>query len=534
MALRIVKNDNQFRLESQHFCTSWVSDTPANRKAMIVFLRLLLGEDGRPLFTHQQLACIVESSNRQACSHHFESFVACGCDFLSFLNRQRKVNSEVVAAVFSELLDDPLAKLSDLTLRVNQRLNRTNLSEMNISTALESISFKQIRGEIFKCLEKGEAHYKEEYLLSEIISGFPSAKVDTAGLALSYDAEGMQLSDPSAIRSLLTPNAPLQSIGNPLKWVCFIMALYYHGLPLSVLGRWFKVHKTTILRWVISLAISLCPLVYSWINRSVKAKVVYLDEKWLKIKGKWHYWFVVLDKETGLPVIASLLASKSKWSLRWIGYKLKQLKKLPTVLITDGMLGYDCITNLGQRIHHILCHFHHQQGVTRYLRRNFKENQIPQPKEVMKKVLQTNDKRTVKRRLAQLKKRAQKLGISAWVKDTEKKLPKLLPSVGSQKIPKTNNAIERFFRAFNRFYKLRCGFFSTISAKRELIFFMLMYLFLKQPQTGKAPLEAIMPQAKNMPFYQLVNDPIMLLMNNAVVKEKIKMADFSFQEKLLE
>jgi hypothetical protein len=155
------------------------------------------------------------------------------------------------------------------------------------------------------------------------------------------------------------------------------------------------------------------------------------------------------------------------------------------------MLGYDCLLDIDQRIKQILCHFHHQQGVTHYLLEHFEEEQIPKRKKEMKKVLQTEDKRTVKRRFLKLKKFAQKLGIEKWVSHTEKKLPKLLPSVGSKKIPRTNNAIERFFRAFSRFYKVRCGFFSIISAKKELIFFMLMYLFLKQPETGKAPLEAI-------------------------------------------
>jgi len=104
---------------------------------------------------------------------------------------------------------------------------------------------------------------------------------------------------------------------------------------------------------------------------------VNIDEKWLKIKGKWHYWFVVLDKETGLPLISSLMASKSKWSLRWIAEKLKQLKKIPRILITDGMLGYDCLLDIDQRIKHILCHFHHQQGVTPYLKEHLEKEEIP-------------------------------------------------------------------------------------------------------------------------------------------------------------
>jgi len=286
--------------------------------------------------------------------------------------------------------------------------------------------------------------------------------------------------------------------------------------------------------------------VYTWINKQVVATVVYIDvrlesgctpaiqdkdEKWIKIQGKWHYWFVVLDNETGLPVISSLLASKGKWACQWIALLIKELKKIPSFFITDGMLAYDYITEaLDKRTHHILCHFHHQQGVTHYLRRNFSKDQIGERKKEMKKILQTDDKRTVKRRLQKLKGMARKLGIWDWVKETEKKLPKLLPAVGSKRKPKTNNAIERFFRAFNRFYKIRCGFFSVVSAKRELIFFMLMYLFIKQPSSGKAPVEAIMPKAKTMPFFRLVNDPINLLMDADNVNENFRMADFNIKQ----
>ncbi len=113
----------------------------------------------------------------------------------------------------------------------------------------------------------------------------------------------------------------------------------------------------------------------------------------------------------------------------------------------------------------------------------------------------------------------------------------LLPSVGSVCIPRTTNAIERFFRTFNQFYKKRCGFFtvvdtvgefslsafgraklllsrwikkvrreahppawctkmnsptvSVVSAKRELILFLVMYVFIRQPESGKAPIESI-------------------------------------------
>jgi hypothetical protein len=104
---------------------------------------------------------------------------------------------------------------------------------------MESISVTKIRGELKKRIHSGYAHYKEEYLLNEMMAIFSSAKVEKAGIA-PPESFGMKLSDPTTIRSLLTENAPLSSIGKKIKWVCFIMALYYYGIPLSVLGRWFS------------------------------------------------------------------------------------------------------------------------------------------------------------------------------------------------------------------------------------------------------------------------------------------------------
>jgi hypothetical protein len=186
---------------------------------------------------------------------------------------------------------------------------------------------------------------------------------------------------------------------------------------------------------------------------------------------------------------------------------------------------------LAEGAKHILCLFHHQQGVTRWLKKTFSdEKQIAHRKSKLKKVFQTNDKRTVRRRLQKLKESSEELGVSEWVKQTEEKLPKLLPSIGSSVIPRTSNAIERFFRAFNRFYKMRCGFFTVISARRELIFFLLMYVFIQQPGSGKAPIESIMPEARTMPLYRFINDPLGTVIGVEDVKRNVKMADSLLNE----
>jgi transposase-like protein len=507
---------------------------------MLVFLRTLKDEKGKHVFTFGELSALFDSNNRQASSQHMENFRDSGCDMLAYLTRKRKVDSVVVEAVRQELMRDPLAKLVELRDRVNTRLRRTDLTTANIKVALKRISCGQIRNSMLSQLAKGKAHYQESYLLTEMMdssmdnSSKTKAFGERAGIQVSESSGsgGMTISDPTSIRSLVTPDIPTSSIKDSLKWIVFCMVLYHNGVSLSTLGSWLKVHKTTVLRWMIGLSLELFPMVYRWIYNGVKAKVVYIDEKWLKIRGKWHYWFVVLDSDTGLPVLASLLGTKSQWSCRWIGIKLKQMGKIPKVIITDGLKGYPVmVKDVLEKAKHNLCHFHHQQGVTRWLKKHFQDkDEIFARKSKMKKVFQTQDKRTVRRRLAKLKESSEELGISEWTQQTEANLPKLLPSVGSKRIPKTTNAIERFFRAFNRFYKMRCGFSTVISAKRELILFLLMYVFIRQPGSGKAPIEAIMPEASRMPLYKMINDPFGTVLGVKNVKKNSKMANSELLE----
>jgi hypothetical protein len=153
------------------------------------------------------------------------------------------------------------------------------------------------------------------------------------------------------------------------------------------------------------------------------------------------------------------------------------------------------------------------------------EEEINTRKKVMKKVFQTHDKRTVRRRLARLKGQAPTLGILPWVSGVEEKLPQLICSVGSRRLPATTNAIERFFRAFQHFYCTRGGFHSVLSAKRELLLFLAVYVFTQHATTGQAPIEVIVPEARSMPLYRLINDPFRALQERADVKPEASLAD---------
>ena len=145
--------------------------------------------------------------------------------------------------------------------------------------------------------------------------------------------------------------------------------------------------------------------------------MVYVEEKWLKIRERWQYWVVVLDVTTELPMLAAILPSRSQWACRWLGRQLHRLKQGARAMITDGFPTYAYLVPGAK---HTLCRFHHQHGVTQWLQRHFTTaEEIDARKPIMKKAVQTRDKRTVRQRLARLWERASALGITPWVSRVE-------------------------------------------------------------------------------------------------------------------
>src|SRR5262249_2862335 len=206
-----------------------------------------------------------------------------------------------------------------LVSRVQRRLGRLDLTAANVECALEQISCVPVLRVLRRQFETGQVHYQEAWLLTELLESLAMPTTPPAGWSVPPVDRGMRLADPTALAALVTPELPLAQVPSSLCWLTFLMTLLYWNVPLSVLCRWCGVHETIILRWVVGCAVALWPLVYQGIVERVKTHMVYVDEKWLKIRGRWYYWFVVLDVATELPVLAALLPSRSQWACRWLG-----------------------------------------------------------------------------------------------------------------------------------------------------------------------------------------------------------------------
>jgi transposase-like protein len=523
--LTVETHDGMYHIRSQGFCLQF-PETEKNTRVLWLLLRAFYDPDtGKKLFTHEQIAKAFGYKARQNIQNFEQEFRHCGEDILAYLQRKCKVDTSVVEAVAEVLRQHPLAPATELCPLVQERLNRPELTPPNIRKAIGQVPCSVIRPILQRQWERGEFHPKEALLLElafaalENSSSAPDSSVASTLHQLGVepfdpdDAQKVQQQQAEAVPLLLDVRASLAQIPVKIRLMVVAFTLYYWNVPLSRIAKWMGVSPATVLNWTTGLAVALYPIVARWIVMKTKAVSLAVDEKWLKSDKAWHYWFVGVDEDTGLPVGMALLSTRTTWACAWFLLSLRRLGLRPRAIITDGLEGYvSSIRRVFPTARHLLCLFHHQQGVTRWLR----SHAVELPKQVaatlrraMKRVVQTGDPRTVRRRLARLATAdgAQDCGLDAWISQTEQKLDRLEPAVRDNAFPRTTNSIERFFRAFQRFYKTRGGFHSVMSAQRQLMLFVVGYVFTVSPDTGKAPIEQILPQAKQMPFYQILNAP---------------------------
>jgi hypothetical protein len=514
-------------------------DTWSNRRGAMILLRGLHRRDGWPLVTYKYLAQALGYADRRNVHNFWAEFEACGDDLASFLQRRKKVDAEVVARCEQIWQAHPLWTCAQVLAEFRRRWPEpgATLREQNIRTAGHQVGFLGIQQGLRRQLAEGGAHYKEPVVLEAL---FEMAKASAQAQA----AEGLPvlcLPDPlesvcpsgAAQAPLAAPAdasvavleaALLQGEVSPSKlaelWagttgaILLAFILYYHGLSLEVIGRFFGVHKTTVMRWLSPLA------QVNWQSavqqgRRFFSGTLAVDEKWIKIAGVWWYLFVAVDHVAGLPLHVALLPSNATAYCELFLLQLKALGYHPKVIITDGWDAYvTAMARVFPNAQHLLCRFHALRAAWRRLR-----TQLPPGKarrrwtDKLKRLFRTPSKRTVRRRLAKLQAEAHDSPAQAVVARLVAKLPQLLPAVGSTWRPTTSNAAERFLGAFDRFYRAKGPFQSVDSAQKHVALFMLGYVFetfsaeAAAERQGRCPLQMAGYEVGAIPLFHLLNRP---------------------------
>lgn len=100
-----------------------------------------------------------------------------------------------------------------------------------------------------------------------------------------------------------------------------------------------------------------------------------------------------------------------------------------------------------------------------------------------------------------------------------------MPAISNRKIPRTNNAAERFFRAFSRFARPRNGFGSPESARLQIGLFVLGS-FIEQiarlSAQGKLPQSPELEAFQKTVLYQMWTQPQMAILQQHLGRTREK------------
>jgi transposase-like protein len=411
------------------------------------------------------------------------------------------------------------------------------LSEQNIRTAGHQVGFLRVQQVLRRQLAEGDVHYQEPMLLEALcemahagaqaqaaealpVHPLPErlAVVSPSGtgqepMAAPTDASIAALED-TLLHGEVSPSKLAQLWEGATGAMLLAFILYYHGVSLEVIGRFFDVHKTTVMRWLSPLAQINWQAAVHQGSRFFSGTVA-VDEKWIKIAGLWWYLFVAVDHVSGLPLHVTLLPSNATPYCALFLLQLKVLGYHPKVIITDGWDAYvQAIARVFPNAQHLLCRFHALRAAFRRLRAHVPSGQARRLwTEKLKGLFRTPSKRTVRRRLDTLQAETYGSPTQAVVARLLAKLPQLLPAVGSTWRPTTSNAAERFLGAFERFYRAKGPFQNLASAQKHVALFMLGYVFetfsaeASAERQGRCPLQVAGYEVGAIPLFHVLNRP---------------------------
>ncbi|MCP4376794.1 MAG: hypothetical protein GY794_11540 [bacterium] len=414
--LKVESQHGMYHISRQDVCLQF-PETGKNTRVLWLLLRAFHDPDtGKLIFTHGHITKAFHDKRRQNIQHVEREFNACGGDIPAYLQRKCHVDSSVVEAVADVLRQHPLAPATKLCPLVLERLNRTDVTPANIRKALQQMPCLVIRPILQRQWERGEFNPTETLLLQLALAALQeTSSPSSSSIADTLSTLGLEPADPDgaqevqqqqaeAVPTLLDARATLAAqVPVKIRLMVVAFTLSYWKAPAvsdGLVDGCFAQHGLELGH---RSAVVVYPIVNAWIVTKAEAIGLAVDEKWLTIKKTWHSWCVSIDEATGLPVAMEQLHTRTTWACCRFLLTLKHLGLRPRAIITDGLDGYaSSIPAIFPSAQHLLCLFHHQQGVTRWLRDHagdLPKKVVATLKRKMNRVVHTCDPRTALRRL---------------------------------------------------------------------------------------------------------------------------------------
>lgn len=275
---------------------------------------------------------------------------------LSFLRRENRLQNLAFELIEKQILKSPLLPLPEHYAIFTDTHPEICLSKPTFSSYVRRIDSCKVLARVRELLITGEVDPDSRAYIKELLETLeinPNQKKEIVSLFPEVEAE--------------IETEPVDFDLPKIQKYLLAALLYGCGVSLEVLALLYGVSKGSVHNWIYNLCrVSLdneiiCAIKY-WSGR------ISVDEKWVKIKGIWHYVLSAVDAVSGFPLLMRLHGSIDTLSWEVFFREFKTLYGTPKLIQSDGsrsLVGGKEKVYPGVR--HQLCKFHKLRNLYRVI-----------------------------------------------------------------------------------------------------------------------------------------------------------------------
>jgi transposase-like protein len=265
-----------------------------------------------------------------------------------------------------------------------------------------------------------------------------------------------------------------------LRWV-FHLRGSLRGVCDELAAHGITVALTTVLRWV-KKAGEECVPPLSVCTQEDWEQPLCIDEKWIKVRGKWNYVFTAVGTTVTDPLGIDVFFHKDHAASKTFLLQLKAQGFRPRSIVTDLLLGYErAVKEVFPQCRYSQCVLHAQRDARRILRQTLPDDGEEGWRRRLTRAIRILFRSS---KLKQLKKRYARLmllkpkapeAVQGVFQTLQNYYPKLCQIVSDGDVPKSTNPVERAIGEFAERYQLTKGFTSFYHARFFLRAFQIYY-----------------------------------------------------------
>ena len=354
-SISVEKNDNNLLIKIGCPVQFELRDTPNNQKVLYVLLRLLKKENGKNLATFHLISALFGLKARQDSNNFYREFQACGYDFLKYLQRKSKLG-EAFPLIEEQVLEMPLFNSSEQFEIFSKNHPEHKMSFQSFKKYYAQIDAHKIKKRYDELITKQECRLDKERFLKEILAE-DTISNQTRKKIISVFPELEE--DEKEVRNEILFHQNMKAFGKYF----LIMFLVAGGMNFEMLSILFGISKATVHNWFYKLS-----FLKRLILDSIKwwSGIISVDEKWVKINGKWFYLLTIVDNVTGFPLYFALVSDLTADTWKIFFQRFYKLYGIPKLIISDGSKSLASgLKSVFASVPHQLCKFHKLKNLTR-------------------------------------------------------------------------------------------------------------------------------------------------------------------------